>query len=282
LVLADIPKLNLRLECWLLKLDLPQRLGNVNKKLEVVQRACKDLKSNRKLKEVLDIIITFGNYMNGGNKDRGQADGFEIELLPKLNDTKNSSNTMTLLQYVAKVAAARIPEANKLSEELKSVFEVGVLADMVKESNELASAFKECKRNAQLVILNPCGSPSEDLFEAKMSSFFDEYESQVDELVKVTDKTVRTYVKLVLFFSVGGEDGDIKELVPKFPEFMGIFKTFIQQFMNALPVEKKAAPQPPGRKHNIGQKLVPGGEDALNAIINQMRSGGVQLKPVKK
>jgi hypothetical protein len=34
---------------------------------------------------------------------KGQADGFEIDFLVKLNDTKNATNSLTLLQYVAKV-----------------------------------------------------------------------------------------------------------------------------------------------------------------------------------
>ena len=30
------------------------------------------------------VILVFGNYLNGGNKQRGQADGFNIDILNKL------------------------------------------------------------------------------------------------------------------------------------------------------------------------------------------------------
>ena len=38
--------------------------------------------------------------MNSGNKVRGQADGFHIEILPKLRDVKTSDNTSNLLHYL--------------------------------------------------------------------------------------------------------------------------------------------------------------------------------------
>lgn len=41
------------------------------------------------LKKVLAIILALGNYMNGGNRQRGQADGFGLEILPKLRDVKS-------------------------------------------------------------------------------------------------------------------------------------------------------------------------------------------------
>jgi formin 2 len=51
---------------------------------------------------VLGIILGLGNYMNGGNRTRGQADGFAIDILPKIKDVKSKDNTLTLLYYVVK------------------------------------------------------------------------------------------------------------------------------------------------------------------------------------
>jgi hypothetical protein len=41
--------------------------------------------------------------MNGGNRQRGQADGFAIDILPKIKDVKSKDNTLTLIFYVVKV-----------------------------------------------------------------------------------------------------------------------------------------------------------------------------------
>lgn len=40
--------------------------------------------------------------MNGGNRDRGQADGFGLEILPKLRDVKSNDNSTSLLEFVVR------------------------------------------------------------------------------------------------------------------------------------------------------------------------------------
>lgn len=48
-----------------------------------------DLLESNSVKEVIGLVLAFGNYMNGGNRTRGQADGFGLEILPKLKDVKS-------------------------------------------------------------------------------------------------------------------------------------------------------------------------------------------------
>lgn len=48
------------------------------------------LKDSETVKKVLGLILAFGNFMNGGNRTRGQADGFTLDILPKLKDVKSS------------------------------------------------------------------------------------------------------------------------------------------------------------------------------------------------
>lgn len=50
---------------------------------------CQDLLECGPLRDVLGLVLAFGNYMNGGNRTRGQADGFGLEILPKLKDVKS-------------------------------------------------------------------------------------------------------------------------------------------------------------------------------------------------
>ncbi|XP_023222258.1 protein cappuccino-like [Centruroides sculpturatus] len=59
--------------------------------------------TSRSLQDVLNIILTLGNYMNGGSKSRGQADGFGLEILQRLKDIRSKDNTLTLLHYIVKI-----------------------------------------------------------------------------------------------------------------------------------------------------------------------------------
>lgn len=48
------------------------------------------LQHSETVKKVLGLVLAFGNFMNGGNRTRGQADGFTLDILPKLKDVKSS------------------------------------------------------------------------------------------------------------------------------------------------------------------------------------------------
>ena len=47
---------------------------------------------SREIHTLLEIILAFGNYMNGGTQ-RGQADAFDLEVISKLKDVKSIVST---------------------------------------------------------------------------------------------------------------------------------------------------------------------------------------------
>lgn len=52
------------------------------------------------VRELIGLILALGNYMNGGSRTRGQADGFGLEILPKLKDVKSRvSSPAHLLRF---------------------------------------------------------------------------------------------------------------------------------------------------------------------------------------
>lgn len=51
--------------------------------------------NGKELKQVFGIILKLGNVMNGGNRTRGQADGFGLEILAKLKDVKSKDNQVS-------------------------------------------------------------------------------------------------------------------------------------------------------------------------------------------
>lgn len=57
--------------------------------VRVLVHVCQELLECNSLLDVMGLVLAFGNYMNGGNRTRGQADGFGLEILPKLKDVKS-------------------------------------------------------------------------------------------------------------------------------------------------------------------------------------------------
>ncbi|KAK3528561.1 hypothetical protein QTP70_002811 [Hemibagrus guttatus] len=100
LQLSQIPEFSGRVFCILFQSTFSECISSIQRKLEILQKVCKTLQSGSGVMRVLGLVLAFGNYMNGGNRTRGQADGFALDILPKLKDVKSSDNSRSLLSYI--------------------------------------------------------------------------------------------------------------------------------------------------------------------------------------
>ncbi|XP_067391952.1 formin-2 isoform X2 [Emydura macquarii macquarii] len=98
--LSLIPNFSERVFCILFQSTFSESICSIHRKLELLQKLCETLKSGSGVMQVLGLVLAFGNYMNGGNRTRGQADGFGLDILPKLKDVKSSDNSRSLLSYI--------------------------------------------------------------------------------------------------------------------------------------------------------------------------------------
>lgn len=102
-----------RISCILFQADFEEACNAIGRKVETVQRLCQFLLENEYLKKLFSIILTLGNRMNGGNKLRGQADGFELDILNKLRDVKsNDPKVTTLLHFIVKTYIKEFRQIN--------------------------------------------------------------------------------------------------------------------------------------------------------------------------
>ena len=53
-----------------------------------LSKASKEVLNSRNLRQLLEVVLAFGNYMNKGQ--RGNAYGFKVSSLNKIADTKSS------------------------------------------------------------------------------------------------------------------------------------------------------------------------------------------------
>lgn len=96
-----------RISCIVFQAEFDEQCTMVSRKLITVKSLCEFLLDNDGLKEVFSIILTLGNFMNGGNRQRGQADGFGLEILGRLKDTKSTDPKITLLHFIVKTYIER-------------------------------------------------------------------------------------------------------------------------------------------------------------------------------
>ncbi|TRZ04496.1 hypothetical protein DNTS_027559 [Danionella cerebrum] len=98
--LSQIPEFSGRVFSILFQSTFSECMSTVQRKLHILKKVCKNLESGSGVLKILGLVLAFGNFMNGGNRSRGQADGFTLDILPKLKDVKSSDNSKSLLAYV--------------------------------------------------------------------------------------------------------------------------------------------------------------------------------------
>uniref|UniRef100_A0A3B5KUQ8 FH2 domain-containing protein n=1 Tax=Xiphophorus couchianus TaxID=32473 RepID=A0A3B5KUQ8_9TELE len=99
--LSQIPDFPGRACCMIFQSTFTDGISSVKRKLSSVSCVCKVLLESSGVKEVMGLVLALGNHMNGGSKIRGQADGFGLEILPKLKDVKSrQDNRISLVDYV--------------------------------------------------------------------------------------------------------------------------------------------------------------------------------------
>ncbi|XP_014116719.1 PREDICTED: disheveled-associated activator of morphogenesis 2 isoform X2 [Pseudopodoces humilis] len=85
-----------RLQALFFKKKFPERLAEAKPKVEAILLASKELIRSKRLRQLLEVVLAFGNYMNKGQ--RGSAYGFKVSSLNKIVDTKSSIDSLVELE----------------------------------------------------------------------------------------------------------------------------------------------------------------------------------------
>ncbi|KAB5562488.1 hypothetical protein PHYPO_G00018370 [Pangasianodon hypophthalmus] len=234
--LAQIPDFAGRAHCIIFQAVFLDSITSIHGKVEIISTVCKGLLESSSVKEVIGLVLAFGNYMNGGNRTRGQADGFGLEILPKLKDVKSRDNRISLVDYVVSYYLRNL---DKDAGTDKSIFPLPepqdfFLAaqvkfdDILKDMRKLKRDLTACEKDVQ----NVCANSSEEHlhpFKDKMDTFLTtakaKYAAEDDRL----NAAQKSFQKMVTYFGVKPKSGE-KEVSPDYVfllwfEFCNDFKS---------------------------------------------------------
>lgn len=99
---SEIDRLEQRLVSQRTMLNWFEQANVVFDQINVVNAAISEFNEDASInafKTVLSVILSVGNYMNGGTR-RGQVHGYRLELLLKLKDVKQTGGRKTLLHFI--------------------------------------------------------------------------------------------------------------------------------------------------------------------------------------
>ncbi|MBN3320315.1 FMN2 protein, partial [Atractosteus spatula] len=241
--LSQIPNFSSRVFCIIFQSTFMECISSIIRKLEILQKVCSSLQSSAGVMKILGLVLAFGNFMNGGNRTRGQADGFALDILPKLNDVKSSDSSRSLLSYIVSYYlrhfdedAGResclfpLPEPQDLFQASQMKFE-----DFQKELRKLRKDLNACTTETEKV----CRDSSEDHlqpFKNKMEEFLSQ--AKVDLELQETQLTEahKSFLELTVFFSVKPKMGE-KEVSPN--TFFSLWHEFCTDFKDLWKKENK-------------------------------------------
>uniref|UniRef100_A0AAX7TSY5 Dishevelled associated activator of morphogenesis 2 n=1 Tax=Astatotilapia calliptera TaxID=8154 RepID=A0AAX7TSY5_ASTCA len=214
-----------RLQALFFKKKFAERLAETKPKVEAILNASKEVVRSKRLTQVLEVVLAFGNFMNKGQ--RGNAFGFKISSLNKIADTKSSiDRNITMLHYLIMIFEKNYPDTLHIQQDLGSVQEAAKvnLSELEKEVHSIRSGLKALE--AELHYQQSRTRERGDKFVAVIGDFitvagfsFSELEDQLSEAKDKFAKSLKHF---------GEEEGRMQP-----DEFFGIFDTFLQSFTDA-------------------------------------------------
>ncbi|XP_076833993.1 formin isoform X2 [Brachyhypopomus gauderio] len=241
--LNQIPDFASRAHCVIFRSVFLDSMSSIHSKVEVISSVCTVLMERNSVKEVMGLVLAFGNYMNGGNRTRGQADGFGLEILPKLKDVKSRDNRISLVDYVVSYYLRNL-DKNAGTE--KSLFPLPephdfFLAAQVK-FDDLSKDLRKLKRDLAVCekeVKDVCTNSSEEHlqpFKEKMELFIStahtDYTAEDDRL----STAQKRFQDMVAYFGLKPKPGD-KEVTPNY--FFMLWFEFCNDFKNTWKNESK-------------------------------------------
>jgi len=88
--ISQVPAFRDRVNCWMFIRDYEERVSTYAAGLADFQQIQDAILKSKSLPRLLSLILALGNYLNGGNSQRGQADGFDLETIGKLDSIKDN------------------------------------------------------------------------------------------------------------------------------------------------------------------------------------------------
>uniref|UniRef100_UPI00358F7C6A formin-like protein 2 n=2 Tax=Myxine glutinosa TaxID=7769 RepID=UPI00358F7C6A len=139
------------------RLDILSLLGNFtdmftqfSPNIDALIAASRSIKSSEKMKKILELVLAFGNYMNGSK--RGAVYGFKLQSLDLLSQTKTTDRKQTLMHYLEKVVKNRFPEINNFHDDFCFLEKAGKvsLEGMAEGMQELQKGMELAQREVSL------------------------------------------------------------------------------------------------------------------------------------
>lgn len=177
------------------------------------------MKASKKFKEVLEIVLAFGNYLNSSK--RGPAYGFKLQSLDTLLDTKSSDKRMTLLHYIVGTIREKFPSLIDFDTELFYTDKAGQvsLENVITDVQELDKGMEMVRKEADLRGKGP--------YNIVVRDFLNNSEEKLKKINNDTKIAQNVFKECVEYFGESSRNADANAFFSLLVRFTKAFKVYV-------------------------------------------------------
>ncbi|KAF5804998.1 putative tensin phosphatase, C2 domain, formin, FH2 domain, protein-tyrosine phosphatase [Helianthus annuus] len=240
--LMKVPRSEAKLRVFSYKIQFSTQVSDLSKSLNYVFLSVEQVRSSVKLRRVMQTILSLGNALNQGTA-RGSAVGFRLDSILKLNETRARNNKMTLMHYLCKVLADKLPELLDFSKELGSLepaskvisIQLKLLAEemqsITKGLEKVIHEKKLCKKDGHV----------SKRFRKSLKKFLSSAESEVKALATQYSGVGKSVDGLILYFGEDPAKCPYEQVISTLLSFVRMFNHAHEENLQQIEAEKKKA-----------------------------------------
>ncbi|KAG2376382.1 Formin-like protein [Vigna angularis] len=174
------------------------KVNDLKVNLNTINNAAREVKESGKLRQIMQTILTLGNALNQGTA-RGSAVGFKLDSLLKLSDTRARNNKMTLMHYLCKLLAEKMPELLDFDKDLVHL-EAASKIQLKALAEEMQAVSKGLEKVEQELAASENDGAISTGFRKVLKNFLDIAEADVRSLISLYSEVVSPVVIIILLF----------------------------------------------------------------------------------
>jgi cytokinesis protein len=219
--LIQLPHLVDRVKGMLFQVRFELNMELLRASLALLEVACVDLRGAKSFQQLLNVILTMGNYLNGTNF-AGGAYGFKIASINKLVDTKSSAG-QNLLHFLERTVNQHFPDLEGFLDELAKPSEANRVnfSDMQATSKQMLDEIRHIRRSLEQNF-----QQSNDGYARKMFRFSATAEEELQTLRDGIINSESHLRDVETYYGEGEEHGRPIQS----QDFFGIFRTFTSSY----------------------------------------------------
>ncbi|CAL1358626.1 unnamed protein product [Linum trigynum] len=240
LELMKVPRVESKLRVFSFKLQFSQQVSDLRRNLNVITSATEEIVSSLKLKRIMQSVLSLGNAVNQGTA-RGSAVGFRLDSLLKLTDTRSRDNKMTLMHYLCKTFAAKMPELLDFSKDLVSL-EAATKIQLKYLAEEMQAISKGLEKVLQELAASEKNDGTVSEYFCKiMREFLSYAEREVKSLGSLYSSVGRNVDELAVYFGEDPARCPFEQVVSTLLNFKRMFVRAHEENIKRIELERRKA-----------------------------------------